>query len=290
MSEYQANIAPIAPHSADGAQDAPKEVPEAAPITENDIGEYREQDRYLPVRIATPLRRRNAYSYIRPAQIANVSRIMKNSVPSTAKIAKDAKECVQECVSEFISFITSEAAEKCQLEKRKTIGGEDILYAMSSLGFEQYSETLKIHLVKLRQVRLLRPSHLRFLRVLTSTCRSIRPRHPTPKLPRRWSSTMTSDLSCFILCTSRFDSCVCTDSHVLVVMLYPSAHGRISAAPFVTRMKAVFLHQGYGMVQMSGRASASDRACCHDMVTTIRDVLRVWGTPFHNREITPLRH
>jgi nuclear transcription Y subunit beta len=87
------------------------------------------------------------------AQIANVSRIMKNAVPPTAKIAKDAKECVQECVSEFISFITSEAAEKCQLEKRKTIGGEDILYAMVSLGFENYAETLKIHLAKLRQVR-----------------------------------------------------------------------------------------------------------------------------------------
>jgi len=87
------------------------------------------------------------------AQIANVSRIMKNAVPPTAKIAKDAKECVQECVSEFISFITSEAAEKCQLEKRKTIGGEDILYAMVSLGFENYAETLKIHLAKLRQAR-----------------------------------------------------------------------------------------------------------------------------------------
>lgn len=85
-------------------------------------------------------------------QIANVSRIMKNAVPPTAKIAKDAKETVQECVSEFISFITSEAAEKCQLEKRKTIGGEDILYAMVSLGFENYVETLKIHLAKLRQV------------------------------------------------------------------------------------------------------------------------------------------
>jgi len=84
-------------------------------------------------------------------QIANVSRIMKSSVPPTAKIAKDAKECVQECVSEFISFITSEAAEKCQLEKRKTIGGEDILNAMSTLGFENYADTLKIHLEKLRQ-------------------------------------------------------------------------------------------------------------------------------------------
>ena len=77
---------------------------------------------------------------------------MKATVPSTAKIAKDAKECVQECVSEFISFITSEAAEKCQLEKRKTIGGEDILNAMRSLGFEDYAETLKVHLAKLRDV------------------------------------------------------------------------------------------------------------------------------------------
>lgn len=87
------------------------------------------------------------------SKIANVSRIMKASVPPSAKIAKDAKECVQECVSEFISFITSEAAEKCQMEKRKTIGGEDILYAMTTLGFDNYAETLKIHLAKLRQVR-----------------------------------------------------------------------------------------------------------------------------------------
>jgi Histone-like transcription factor (CBF/NF-Y) and archaeal histone len=40
--------------------------------------------------------------------IANISRIMKNALPENAKIAKDAKECVQECVTEFIAFITSE--------------------------------------------------------------------------------------------------------------------------------------------------------------------------------------
>ena len=33
---------------------------------------------------------------------------MKKALPDNAKIAKDAKETVQECVSEFISFITSE--------------------------------------------------------------------------------------------------------------------------------------------------------------------------------------
>lgn len=48
----------------------------------------REQDRFLP--------------------IANIARIMKRQLPANAKVAKDAKETVQECVSEFIGFITSE--------------------------------------------------------------------------------------------------------------------------------------------------------------------------------------
>jgi len=124
---------PIAPQD-DGSGIVPapvEDAPEPVPITDQEVGEYREQDRFLP--------------------IANVARIMKAAVPGTAKISKEAKECVQECVSEFISFITSEAAEKCQMEKRKTIGGEDILYAMVTLGFENYAETLKIHLAKLRQ-------------------------------------------------------------------------------------------------------------------------------------------
>ncbi|KAK9480966.1 histone-fold-containing protein [Lipomyces japonicus] len=93
--------------------------------------EVKEQDKWLP--------------------IANVARIMKMALPENAKISKEAKECMQECVSEFISFITSEASEKCSAEKRKTVNGEDILFAMTSLGFENYSETLKIYLAKYRE-------------------------------------------------------------------------------------------------------------------------------------------
>jgi nuclear transcription Y subunit beta len=70
--------------------------------------EIREQDRYLP--------------------IANIARIMKKVLPPNAKIAKESKESIQECVSEFISFITSEASDKCQQEKRKTINGDDLLW------------------------------------------------------------------------------------------------------------------------------------------------------------------
>ncbi|KAI9669353.1 MAG: DEAH-box RNA helicase prp16 [Alyxoria varia] len=87
---------------------------------------------------------------------APVARIMKTALPENAKIAKEAKECMQECVSEFISFITSEASEKCQQEKRKTVNGEDVLFAMTSLGFENYGEALKIYLAKYRETNMSR--------------------------------------------------------------------------------------------------------------------------------------
>nr|XP_048326087.1 nuclear transcription factor Y subunit B-1-like isoform X3 [Ziziphus jujuba var. spinosa]XP_048326088.1 nuclear transcription factor Y subunit B-1-like isoform X3 [Ziziphus jujuba var. spinosa]XP_048326089.1 nuclear transcription factor Y subunit B-1-like isoform X3 [Ziziphus jujuba var. spinosa] len=95
-------------------------------------GGVREQDRYLP--------------------IANISRIMKKALPANGKIAKDAKDTVQECVSEFISFITSEASDKCQKEKRKTINGDDLLWAMATLGFEDYIEPLKVYLARYREL------------------------------------------------------------------------------------------------------------------------------------------
>lgn len=38
------------------------------------------------------------------------------------------------------------------MEKRKTVNGEDILFAMTSLGFENYAEALKIYLSKYREV------------------------------------------------------------------------------------------------------------------------------------------
>lgn len=76
---------------------------------------------------------------------------MKRVIPENGKVAKDAKETCQECVSEFISFITSEASERCQHEKRKTINGEDLLWAMQTLGFDSYVEPLKVFLAKYRE-------------------------------------------------------------------------------------------------------------------------------------------
>ncbi|CAI4037224.1 hypothetical protein SMKI_02G0920 [Saccharomyces mikatae IFO 1815] len=96
----------------------------------------REQDRWLPIN--------------------NVARLMKNTLPSSAKVSKDAKECMQECVSELISFVTSEASDRCAADKRKTINGEDILISLHALGFENYAEVLKIYLAKYRQQQALK--------------------------------------------------------------------------------------------------------------------------------------
>ena len=100
------------------------------------ISTLREQDRWLPIN--------------------NVARLMKNTLPPSAKVSKDAKECMQECVSELISFVTSEASDRCAADKRKTINGEDILISLHALGFENYAEVLKIYLGFYRQQQALK--------------------------------------------------------------------------------------------------------------------------------------
>ncbi|KAA8536863.1 hypothetical protein F0562_029341 [Nyssa sinensis] len=74
--------------------------------------------------------------------IANVGRIMKQILPPSAKISKEAKETMQECASEFISFVTGEASDKCHKENRKTVNGDDICWALSALGFDNYADAI----------------------------------------------------------------------------------------------------------------------------------------------------
>ncbi|ERN09883.1 hypothetical protein AMTR_s00013p00129310 [Amborella trichopoda] len=68
---------------------------------------------------------------------------MKKALLANAKISKDAKETVQECISEFISFKTREASDKYQRETRKTINRDDFLWAMTTIGFEEYVRAIE---------------------------------------------------------------------------------------------------------------------------------------------------
>ena len=78
--------------------------------------------------------------------IANISRIMKRVLPAHAKMSKESKAAIQECVSEFIAFITSEAADRLSVDRRKTITADDIIKAINDLGFTDYGDILRLYL------------------------------------------------------------------------------------------------------------------------------------------------
>jgi nuclear transcription Y subunit beta len=89
--------------------------------------------------------------YLLPTE--NIKRIIKEAFPEdiNCKLTKEGKEAFQEILSEFISFVTSEASEKAAEEGRKTVLGTDIISALETLGFEHYTDILKQYLGKIKQ-------------------------------------------------------------------------------------------------------------------------------------------
>ncbi|KQJ95594.1 hypothetical protein BRADI_3g17987v3 [Brachypodium distachyon] len=77
---------------------------------------------------------------------------MRKVIAPNGKIGKDAKEAVQAFVSEFIAFVTREASGKCRKEKQEAITGDHLLWAMATLGFQDYIQPLKLYLQKYRGV------------------------------------------------------------------------------------------------------------------------------------------
>ncbi|KAL4378788.1 hypothetical protein GQ457_02G036180 [Hibiscus cannabinus] len=87
----------------------------------------------------------------RTLPIANVGRIMKQILPPSAKLSLEAKQRMQECATEFISFVTSEASDKCHRENRKMMTGDDICRALSALGLDNYAGAIVRYLHKYRE-------------------------------------------------------------------------------------------------------------------------------------------
>ncbi|GAB4845946.1 hypothetical protein Ancab_024952 [Ancistrocladus abbreviatus] len=86
--------------------------------------------------------------------MANVTRIMRRALHPNAKIADDAKDTIQECVSEFIGYITTDVKDRCQNEQRKTITAEDVIWSMDKLGFENYIKPLSLYLKRYREIEM----------------------------------------------------------------------------------------------------------------------------------------
>lgn len=76
--------------------------------------------------------------------------------PSVLSRARpDAELLIVACVRVIpIGFPGYRASDKCMKEKRKTINGDDLIWSMGTLGFEDYVEPLKLYLKLYREVPL----------------------------------------------------------------------------------------------------------------------------------------
>jgi histone H3/H4 len=76
--------------------------------------------------------------------MANVGRIMAMQLAKDAKISRDAKVLMQEMLSEFICFVSSESVDYAIEENNRTITHDAILGAMSRLDFDSFLPCLEM--------------------------------------------------------------------------------------------------------------------------------------------------
>jgi len=86
---------------------------------------------------AEPLREQD-----RLCPLANVARIMATELPEDAKIARSAKVMMQEIVTEFLCFITSEANDISLTKGHKAVTQDDVVQAFENLDLGVFSPVL----------------------------------------------------------------------------------------------------------------------------------------------------
>ena len=83
--------------------------------------------------------------------LANLSRVMKRALPPASKISKDSKEVIEDSAVEFLLFLTSQFSETVHAEDRKAVSGEDVLNALSELGFDNYFDLARVYLNRFKE-------------------------------------------------------------------------------------------------------------------------------------------
>ncbi|KAF4738943.1 hypothetical protein FOZ63_006177 [Perkinsus olseni] len=83
--------------------------------------------------------------------LTNIVTVVQNALPDKpGSIGKCFKLTLQDCISEFLMFITHLAAQRCTREGRRVMLAEDILWALDQAGLCQYGSVLRVFLSKLR--------------------------------------------------------------------------------------------------------------------------------------------
>eukprot|EP01134_Creolimax_fragrantissima_P001280 CFRG1280T1 len=82
---------------------------------------------------------------------ASITRVVKESLPEGAAVAKDAKLALMKAATQFIIHATTYANEETIRNKRKTISGLDVINAMDELEFQDFKGILEDSLRMFRE-------------------------------------------------------------------------------------------------------------------------------------------
>eukprot|EP00281_Chroomonas_sp_CCMP1168_P035341 CAMPEP_0206240792 /NCGR_PEP_ID=MMETSP0047_2-20121206/16135_1 /ASSEMBLY_ACC=CAM_ASM_000192 /TAXON_ID=195065 /ORGANISM="Chroomonas mesostigmatica_cf, Strain CCMP1168" /LENGTH=124 /DNA_ID=CAMNT_0053665613 /DNA_START=1 /DNA_END=372 /DNA_ORIENTATION=+ len=83
--------------------------------------------------------------------MANVNRIVSNTLPRDSAVAKEARVAISACATVFVHYITELAVQQCDKRKKVTLQSEDILEAIREAEFTEFEEPLKEALAAFRQ-------------------------------------------------------------------------------------------------------------------------------------------
>merc|ERR1711934_771306 len=72
-----------------------------------------------------------------------VTKIIKDCLPSTCKVSKEANAAIAKAASVFVLYATSSANTVAQKSNRKTITGADVVSAMGDMEFDKFVRPLE---------------------------------------------------------------------------------------------------------------------------------------------------
>ncbi|KAK1440260.1 hypothetical protein QVD17_06085 [Tagetes erecta] len=82
-----------------------------------------------------------------------VASVMQRVVPPNARINNESLEFMQQCVAEFITLINTEAVDTSRKDKRARIISEDIIQALTDMGFDNYVPFLNAYKTRYRELQ-----------------------------------------------------------------------------------------------------------------------------------------
>ena len=83
----------------------------------------------------------------------DISSISKRVLPTCIGVSEDFNSLLCEQSKEFVRVVFAQAKNKRNLDCRSEVTGDDIIWALNSLGMDNYSEAMSIYLSKYKETK-----------------------------------------------------------------------------------------------------------------------------------------